>query len=180
MGSLVMNGQNIFEQVGTNRPTTGAGFPAGHIVQVKSVNITDKITLSMDDTTFVDVPGLSLTITVSQGNSVLIMSEVTGSGSTVSYDYPSLWWYILDRNGTQIANSYDRIYYVDFAGGLQKQTLTHIDSNLSAGTYVYKIRANQDYGGAVNYMTINETYNDDASHPGHTNMTIMEIVGSAT
>lgn len=60
MGNLVMNGQNIFEQAGTNRPTTGAGFPAGHVINVYTNRYGDAINNTTEDWTDLQV-GITVT-----------------------------------------------------------------------------------------------------------------------
>lgn len=176
MGNLVMNGQTVLTQVGTNRPETGAGFPAGHVIQVKSVNLDTQFSVTIAANDFADVVGLSLDITVKQGNNVLVCANVIASGSNSTYSYPDYWEMRILRDSTVLGyndvvrNSSSASQYIG------DKHIQLIDSNLTAGTYTYKVQVGQQWGSGSNYVYVNQ--NGMSGGTGYTsisNITVYEI-----
>lgn len=112
MGNITMNGQTIFEQVGTNRPTVGAGFPAGHILQVVELHdnnykdVSSNASIKLYDVQLITKQSNSkIYVMVNVGRSAynadidmaLAMGYKEGNTSTASSDYISLHGYTYTR-----------------------------------------------------------------------------------
>lgn len=105
-----------------NEKTTGNGVQIpGHVVQVKSVTKTDKQTVT--STAFVDVSGLSISITPSSSSSkILVTVHVHGGHNTANY-----LMYNIVRDSTAIGQSSENHLY--------KSTMNnYTGDNVSSGT----------------------------------------------
>ena len=99
MATFKINGKNFATQDGTGAATIHSDvvFPAGHVLQVVSTTKTDFF--STTSTTYVDVTGLSATITPSSTSSKILVS-VTGASSGSADN--SFGYAVLLRDSTQI------------------------------------------------------------------------------
>lgn len=88
MGNLVLNGQTVFEQVGTSRPTFGDGYPNGYAVPIQLLS-----NLVTYENSWVDYGNeWSPTIVRSFDNYVTINGIVTGgSNNTRVCTMPEGW-----------------------------------------------------------------------------------------
>jgi len=113
MATFKINGKNFATQDGTGAATVHSDvvFPAGHVLQVVSTTKTDFF--STTSTTYVDVTGLSATITPSSTSSKILVS-VTGASSGSADN--SFGYAVLLRDSTQIAIG-------DSRGSAQRATL---------------------------------------------------------
>ena len=82
----------------------GSGVPAGSVLQVQSVVVTDRNSSTDTDTsgTGTDV-GLNVTITPKKSGSYFFIQCSIGIGTTTDYS----WGIILSRDGTKIGNGVD-------------------------------------------------------------------------
>jgi hypothetical protein len=158
--------------------TIGSGvvFPAGHVIQVKSVNLGTQFSVVVSSSGFEDVVGLSIPLTVKEGNSVLVCANVIATGSTTSLSYPDLWEMRVLRDSTVLGYNDVARYNTSSSSFIGDKYIQLIDSNLTAGTYTYKVQVGNQYSGGNNYVYVNQ--NGMSGGTGYTsisNITVYEI-----
>ena len=169
----------------TNKIYPRDGLPAGAsggIIQVKSVTKTDAFQTSSGS--FVDVSGLSVTITpTSSSNKILIQVHVTGDGRSGQ----SRANFRLMRGSTAIcigdtaggrARSTFAIYRPNDNHTTESASMTHLDSPATTSAVTYKLQiVSGNNSGAV---SVNRAYSwSDAFAHGATasSITVMEVSG---
>tara|TARA_R110000796_G_scaffold14667_1_gene47829 strand:- start:278 stop:970 length:693 start_codon:yes stop_codon:yes gene_type:complete len=166
----------------TNLPIS----PAGKVLQVVSVTKTDE--WSTTSTSYVDVTGMSVSITPSSTTSkIYVMVQVAAGGTEVSS-----WLGVmlrLYRDTTSISQStvstgatagvnfgtgsglhQNNKYATWFAGG------NYLDSPNTTSAITYKIKlATVNYGSATAFVNRSQTATDQFSGTGTSSITLMEI-----
>ena len=178
------SGLNTSLNTALNSATLGTGttFPAGHVLQVVSTTKTDFF--STTSTTYVDVTGLSATITPSSTSSKILVS-VTGAASGSAQN--SFAYAVLLRDSTQIAIG-------DSRGSAQRATLDlaqqqagtvtvwakhfaihHLDSPSTTSATTYKLQVKC----TINSVGIGGTWTTSDGNRSNvpTVITLMEIAG---
>jgi predicted aconitase with swiveling domain len=174
-------------------PSTGkvldASAPSGSVIQVVQVVKSDTFSTTVQDTTFVDITGLSASITpTSVTSTILVMANIgkcscATSGRIVNFR--------LDRNGTLIAlgdtaSNRVRISFSGYAGGYdsagrggQSASLSFIDSPASTSSLTYKIQMSGHNGEAtvINMSGENLDTNDAPHSRSVSSLILMEIAG---
>ena len=169
----------------TNRIVPRDGLPAGSsggIIQVKSITKTDPFQTSSGS--FVDISGLSVTITpTSSSNKILIQVHVTGDGRAAQ-----------SRANFRLMRDSSPICIGDTAGGRGRATfsiyrpndeqstestsMTHLDSPATTSAVTYKVQiVSGNNSGAV---SVNRAYNwsDQFAHAATaSSITVMEVSG---
>jgi hypothetical protein len=150
----------------------------GHVIQVVSVTKTDTFTTA--STTFVDVTGLSVSITPSSTSSkILVMATVPGSANPATVAIQMRL--VRDSTGIAIGDAAGSRTQVSMAGmpaSTSETTAMGVDfldspSTTSAITYKIQIRGNTANTVAVN-RTITDTDNSNLARSVST-LTLMEI-----
>lgn len=166
--------------------TVSGGVPAwaaaagggGKVLQVISTNKTD--TFTTNSTTFVDITGLSVSITPSANTSkILVLATITGSGD-VGLNTAS---FRLLRGSTTIDVGDSAGSRVQATGGLFADETSHIDSasvvfldspsTTSATTYKFQIRCNNSGNAFVNRSELDSDNN--TFYRSVSNITVLEI-----
>lgn len=178
MATLTIGGKTVITQTGNDEPLIGGNvvFPAGHIIQVKSVNLDTQFSVAIAASDFADVTGLSLSLTVKQGNSVLVCANVIATGSDASYSYPDYWEMRLLRDSTVLGYNDVARYNTSASAFIGDKHIQLIDSNLPAGPYTYKVQVGQQWGSGSDYVYVNQ--NGMSGGTGYTsisNITVYEI-----
>ena len=159
---------------------------AGKIVQIVSTVKTD--TFSTTSSSFVDVTGLSVTLTpASASNKVLLIAQVTwgfsgttNSGFYLKFDGGNTSSYVGDTAGSRIRAVYGGIT-VPGAGELngvaRAYSMVYLDSPATAASVIYKVQA----GASTAYpVYINRSYADvDSANVtrGASSITAVEVKG---
>jgi len=154
----------------TNNGTNGGGF--GKVLQVVQATKTD--TFSTTSTSFVDLSGLSASITPSSSsNKVLVLLSIGSLANTTNTSLINLV-----RNSTNIAqpdsgtNPASINHFTASAGAPNAGTLTWLDSPSTTSATTYKAQMRVDSStGYLNRHTGNTNYNSVSS------ITLMEIAG---
>ena len=159
-----------------------ANFGAGAVLQVVQAQKTD--TFSAQSTTFVDVTGLSVSITpVSASNKILVMTSVNvgpDQHSDLRILRDSTAIAIGDAAGIRIRST--NHFYRGFTNGIYDVIPTNmiwLDSPATTSALTYKIQVASPYGPSY-LTTINRAANDDNDlYTGRTvsTITVMEIAG---
>ena len=157
----------------------GVSASAGQVIQVLSTTKTD--TFSTASTSFVDVTGLSVSITPSSAsNKILIIANVYGN-NTGQYSFARLMRdsteiCIADTNSSNVRSSFANYYTADDAG-LVAGGQNHLDSPATTSSITYKIQVTT--GGAGTIYINRGTTSDTGSSRGRTasSITVMEIKG---
>ena len=158
--------------VNSNTVTVPAGhtlYAPGHVIQVVSITKTD--TFSTSSTSFVDITGLSVSVTPkSTSSKILIVVGITGIGTDVASSGAT--GFVLVRNSTNIAQA--TTGSLPFTGQLSNRLLggtaftlnsaiSHLDSPATTSSITYKIqgraaagtlRINTDPDGITTVSTI--------------------------
>ena len=160
------NGTPILD--GTNLVLPSSALPAGSVLQVVSTTKTD--IFSTSSTSFVDVTGLSVSVTPSSTNSkILVLVSVKIGGVTPLVQ--------LVRNSTVLANNTDianpsfGMASTSYPAQPHDMSLIYLDSpnNTSATTYNVQMKG-------ADTVYVNRRGND-SSYGGSSSITIMEIAG---
>jgi hypothetical protein len=144
----------------------------GTVLQVQSTTKTD--TFSTASSTFVDVTGLSATITPKSSSSKILVSVYIFNGSDGGHHNG----FNIVRNSTNIAQpptyTYSASVGASFAGSTDSRTsaITHLDSPATTSSVTYKIQTRTS-GGT---MYVNRR-GDVSSVSAVSNITLMEIAG---
>jgi hypothetical protein len=162
----------------------GAVSRSGGILQVVSTSKTD--TFGTSSTSYVDVTGLSATITPRSTSSkimVVVSTSVSGSGGV--YNFLQLLRDSTPINNGAAAGSRTPASYASFDGGTTdgenfygaaSVNISHVDSPSTTSSVTYKIQVRTS-GGSV-FVNRNGTDTDIANH-GRTasNITLIEVAG---
>lgn len=185
MSTLSVN--NVTEVGGapvvTNGVLDSGSLPTGTVLQVVSTTKTD--TFSTSSTSFVDVTGLSTTITPSSTNSKILIS---GMVSFALQNANTNCEYRIDRDGTSVAigdptgnrpGATGHWYAADANGnyGTGQMAFSYLDSPNSASAVTYTVELRTSSGSTVK---LNASESDgDNSNVGRTCSTItaMEVAG---
>lgn len=127
-----------------------ANFGAGAVLQVVQAVKTDTFSTTVEDNTFVDITGLSASITPTSASSkILVMASIGKCSCATSNRSVN---FRLDRNGAAIAqgNTAGNRVLISFASqaggydvtgrGGQSASLNFVDAPASASTLTYKIK----------------------------------------
>jgi len=143
---------------------------SGSVLQVISATITDK--LSTTSASYVDVTGLTVSITPSRSsNKILILGSVNYSVSSTTQNT----FIRLVRNGLSIGNGADDICFGGRMGttaGVQTGSINYYDSPATTSTVVYKFQFKNYQSSTSRINERGDTGNGYSSH-----ITVMEIAG---
>ena len=140
-----------------------AGF--GKVLQVVSANKTDAF--STTSTSFVDVTGLSVSITpASSSNKIYIVATVYMS----SEDAPNQL--TLVRNSTSIQSFQDYADYSTSGAYGSSMSCSYLDSPSTTSATTYKLQIKSDSG---NNAKVNQRWDSGAADIGDSTITVMEI-----
>jgi len=170
----------------TNRIVPRDGLPsgsAGGIIQVKSVTKTDAYQ-KPSGTSFVDVPGLSVSITPTRSDSkILVMYDLSWSTSTghiscrLMRDSTAIKVGDASSNRTQATGQWhhsgsDQYDIAQVAG-------THMDSPATASAVTYKMQVGTPYSTSYDLRVNYQGDDTNAAWVGRTasSITVMEISG---
>lgn len=189
MANLVIGSVTaISDDSGTPTIQSGVNFPSGHILQVAQTVKTD--TFSSQSTSFIDITGLSVSITPKFATSkVLVMWSLATSGSghfdtrlarTIDSlsDYP----YLGDQLGSNrirsthhhyVTTSYNTTYNMMSDNG------QYLDSPNTTSTVTYKFQGANPHSSSY-YVRIGYPYSDgdntwSGSNPS--SITVLEVAG---
>jgi len=157
---------------------TTTGFPAGSVLQVASTFKND--TFSTASSTFVDVTGLSVSITPTSASSKILIFVSLGN----VVDTADVAYAILLRGSTQIANSSgnDGVLGGGYSGGsssgesyygIRTISLTYLDSPSTTSSTTYKIQIRSNTGTA--YLNRSTQNSNAYISKGVSTITVMEI-----
>jgi hypothetical protein len=195
MAELKINGKTVVTQTGSNEPIIGSNvnfnnavFPAGHIIQVKQIVKTDYF--NSQSTSFVDINGLSISITPNFNTSkILVMWSVATSGNSH-----------FDLRLARLLDSLETAPYIGNQLGSNRTRSTHhhytttsynttydtysdngqfLDSPNTTNSVTYKMQCACPYSSGY-YIRIGYQYSDGDNTWAGTNpssMTVMEIAG---
>lgn len=168
---------------------TNKGLGAGTVLQVVQVVKTDTFTTTVEDNTFVDITGLSASITpISSSSTILVLASIGKCSCATSNRSVN---FRLDRNGTSVAlgdtaGSRVRVSFASQAGGYdsagrggQSASLNFVDSPSTTSAVTYKIQMS---GHNAEVTTINRGGEDlntaDGPHARSiSSLILMEIAG---
>ena len=170
----------------TNRIVPRDGLPsgsAGGIIQVKSTTITNMVTITTPDT-FVDISGLSVSITPTRSDSkILIFYDTQMSGTEIMFIR-------LMRGSTPIKIGDDgggnriQVTQGGFVQASNQDKLTgfggtFLDSPSTTSATTYKIQGRVYGGGSNNFKVNSPNSNSNASYTGRgaSTITVMEVSG---
>lgn len=165
--------------------TSVTALPAGvggKVLQVVSTEKTDQFTTS--STSFVDVTGMSATITPSStSNKILCLFSVgiAGNGTGGQYAYlrlvrDSTAISVGDVSGTsRVAVSTGTGGNVPYDAG--PLTITHLDSPSSTSAITYKIQIKDQNSGTAKFNSRGDDGDNDSNGRSAASLTLMEIAG---
>jgi len=159
---------------------------AGGVLQVVQAYKTDTQTISSGTPTFVDISGLSITITPTSSSSkfLIMWSVVMGNGTDASHGYVRL-----NRDGTAIAladaasnrtRASSGIVNTAVSGQTIPSTNVFLDSPATASAITYKLTAsNNNVGSSSTFINRSARDNDAAGYDGRStsSFTVLEIAG---
>jgi len=159
---------------------------AGGVLQVIQAYKTDTQTISSGTPTFVDISGLSITITPSSSSSkfLIMWSVVMGNGTDASHGYVRL-----NRNGTAIAladaasnrtTASSGVVNSAVSGQTIPSTNSFLDSPATASAITYKLTAsNNNVGGSSTFINRSARDTDLTGYDGRStsSFTVLEIAG---
>jgi hypothetical protein len=163
---------------------TRAQLPAGCILQVAQAYKTDTQTISSGTPTFVDITGLTVTITPTSATSKFLVTwaVVMGNGADASHGYVRL-----NRNGTAIAladaagnrtTASSAVVNTSTTGQTGVSTNSFLDSPATASAITYKLTAsNNNVGGSSTFINRSSRDTDLVGYDGRatSSLTVMEI-----
>ena len=158
----------------------GGALPAGSILQVVSVEKTDVFTTTA--TSFVDVTGLSVSITPSSASSKIFVSGViTGAGiagtnnGQARFVRDSTPIFVGDAAGSR-TQGLNRLQPWD-AGTAMSIPVSGLDSPATTSTITYKFQVHTG-GGSTVYVNRSSADSDNAAHQRTVStITLMEVAG---
>ncbi len=156
----------------------GKTYIPGHIIQIQQTVKTD--TFSSSSASFVDITGLSVSITpVSISSKILVVANIkgqSGSNATTRLMRDSTAIFVGTSSGSRTVSSGGDLFGYGSPGGAgQIATHFYVDSPATVSSVTYKV---QLWAYASYTAYINTTYNDtDASYSfrGASSITVMEI-----
>ena len=170
----------------TNRIVPRDGLPsgsAGGIIQVKSVTKTDAYQ-KPSGTSFVDVPGLSVSITPTRSDSkILVMYDLSWSTSTGHISCRLMRDSTAIKVGDASSNRTQATGQWHHSGSDQYDTAqvagTHMDSPATASAVTYKMQVGTPYSTSYDLRVNYQGDDTDASWVGRTasSITVMEVSG---
>jgi len=152
---------------------TSSALPAGSVLQAIQTTKTDNFTTT--STSFIDVTGLSISITPSSTSSkILVMADISAGSSLNGYSI-----YNLVRESTNIYQGTDtktyvgsHIEYSNSSSHMGTLNMCYLDSPATTSSTTYKIQMRVTSGtGAVN----RRSGSDDTSVAS--SITVMEVAG---
>lgn len=163
-----------------------SNFGAGAVLQVVQAYKTDTQTVSSGTPTFVDISGLSITITPASSSSkfLIMWSVVIGNGTDASHGYVRL-----NRDGTAIAladaasnrtRASSGVINTAIAGQTVPSTNSFLDSPATASAITYKLTvSNNNVGGSSTFINRSSRDLDFTGYDGRStsSFTILEIAG---
>ena len=168
----------------TNRIVPRDGLPsgsAGGIIQVKSVTKTDAYQ-KPSGTSFVDVPGLSVSITPTRSDSkILVMYDLSWSTSTGHISCRLMRDSTAIKVGDASSNRTQATGQWHHSGSDQYDTAqvagTHMDSPATASAVTYKMQVGTPYSTSYDLRVNYQGDDTDASWVGRTasSITVMEV-----
>ena len=168
----------------TNRIIPRDGLPSGSsggIIQVKSVTKTDAYQ-KPSGTSFVDVPGLSVSITPTRSDSkILVMYDLSWSTSTGHISCRLMRDSTAIKVGDASSNRTQATGQWHHSGSDQYDTAqvagTHMDSPATASAVTYKMQVGTPYSTSYDLRVNYQGDDTDASWVGRTasSITVMEI-----
>ena len=170
----------------TNRIVPRDGLPsgsAGGIIQVKSVTKTDAYQ-KPSGTSFVDVPGLSVSITPTRSDSkILVMYDLSWSTSSGHISCRLMRDSTAIKIGDASSNRTQATGQWHHSGSDQYDTAqvagTHMDSPATASAVTYKMQVGTPYSTSYDLRVNYQGDDTDASWVGRTasSITVMEVSG---
>jgi hypothetical protein len=168
---------NVLTSNGTTWSSAAVSMPAGSVLQVLSTAKTD--TFSTGSTSFVDVTGMSVTITPSSAsNKILIMvgSQVSMNSAdctTVKILRGSTDIFIGDAAGSRPRVSSSKSFA---SNGIEAAPIIYLDSPATTSATTYKLQMRLASGTA--YLNRSSSDGDNSAHPRTaSSITVMEIKG---
>jgi hypothetical protein len=156
-----------------------AALPTGSVLQVVSTTKTDTFTNS--STSFVDITGLSVSITPTSSSSKILVMYSLMSGENAS-NFPLVR---LVRNSTAIAvgdaaGSRAQVSSVAWGSGANNatnmQSMNFLDSPATTSSTTYKLQISGATAGVTNYINRDQRDDDGGYEPrGVSTITVMEI-----
>lgn len=135
----------------------------GCVLQVVNAYASGSLTSSSGS--YVTLSGLSVTITVQANSKILAFARSGVYGGGGSSSWATTGRIAIYKDGIMQALS-EHQGPISASEQAQQQSLTHLSSSLSAGTYTYDIRGQSTVGGSI-------VFNRDGSSMGQ--LTLMEI-----
>jgi hypothetical protein len=193
-GSVTLSAPNVAGTTTLTLPSTSGNvltsassvaasqLPAGSVLQVSSTTKTDTFS-STTTGSWIDVTGLTVTITPSSSsNKIMVFGRITGNG-TASYTRMQMRLVrdstaisVGDASSSRLQVSGNELFGAadDFLGS----TIFYLDSPASTSSITYKIQVRN--GNASSTVHVNRTQNfTDANYSpvGTSSITVMEIKG---
>lgn len=158
------------------------GSQTGNVIQVVSTTKTDTFTTS--STSFVDVTGLTATITPQFSTSkILVMAQISISGSNnLGLGHFKLAGgntssYVGAAAGSRVQAVFGGYTAADTDDFLMSHILQYLDSPATTSATTYSVQARQAFNGAV-WVNRTVTDSDSVLYPrGASTITLMEIAG---
>jgi hypothetical protein len=161
-----------------------ARLPAGTVLQVANAYKTDTQTVSSGVSSFVDITGLSVTITPTSSTSkfLCIWSVTMANGADASHGYVRLV-----RNGTAIAladaasnrtTASSAVINTAIAGQSIPSTNSYLDSPATSSAITYKLTAaNNPIGSSNTFINRSSRDTDLANYDGRStsSLTVLEV-----
>ena len=151
-----------------NEKTSGNGVAIpGHIVAVHNARSTAS-TQTINSTSFVNITGLSITITPKNANNILVMDSTIATSFTYVTNYAflkdgSTTVTSLGSTGSAMANS-QLIQYLPESGDENNQvmqvTLQHFETAGNTNSRTYTVACNSKWGSAYSMRVNNRSSND--------------------
>jgi hypothetical protein len=165
--------------------SNGATLPAGSVLQVVSTTKTDAFTASVTDN-FVDITGLTASITPSSTNSKILVSVAVVGGHQSTADRSQL--YQLTRDGSLInvgdaAGNRSQISFATGNGSSGRSMFTgstvFLDSPSSTSALTYAVKIGDEIGSASTVYVNRSQLDDDTVISGRavSAITLMEVAG---
>ena len=159
----------------------GGALPAGSILQVVSVTKTDSFTTS--SSSFVDITGLSATITPSSASSKILVSSFGVIGNTdingvvnVRYTRNGSAVFVGDAAGSRTQAAWgERIQGENFQTNAGSPMF--LDSPATTSAVTYKVQLNQTNGGTSTWGRNGPDSNAVAGSRFSSSLTLIEVAG---
>jgi hypothetical protein len=169
---------------GASQSIPKAALPTGSVLQVASVYKTDVQTISSGTPTFVDITGLTVTLTPTSSTSkfLCIWTVTMGNGTDASHGYVRL-----NRNGTAIAladassnrtTASSTIINTSQGGQTLGSSNNYLDSPATTSAVTYKLTAaNNSLSGGITYVNRSTRDTDYIGYDGRStsSFTVLEI-----